>query len=151
MEAILAEKGARPGEAPAVAGAAVAGKCSQLEERASYQFMTLRGKEPLSLCIAARTNMCRAMELVYWNRLHDGRYRTNMGLRDAYTRVMVAQMSFWDPVAWIGTEHSVCVVHLHRMTAKRQKGGGFPEAFDLFWPLLAGVLRRQGCSLLFGD
>ena len=144
MEAILREKGCPPG---------TDAECDSLAKRASYEFLTIRGKEEHSLCVAARANVCRRVELKYWERRLDGRYKVFRSdlTKNAYTRVMIAEIEYDEPNAHFGTEITVCVVHLHHRTAKRESGGGFRESWDKFWPFLADLLRNYNVSILCGD
>ena len=158
MEAVLKQKGCAPGAAStgAAQGSAAAvaeAECASLVRRASYEFLTLRGREEHSLCVAARANVCRQVVLKYWERRLDGQYKTrsNGKLKNAYTRVMVAQIEFDNTNAHFGKEITVCVVHMHHMTAKQQKGDGFKQSWDSFWPFLADLLTRHDCNMLCGD
>ena len=134
MEAVLTNKGCAPGEASTGAAqgpaAAVAeAECASLVRRPSYEFLTLRGKEEHSLCVAARANVCIQVMLKHWERRLDGTYKKSKGgpRKCAYTRVMVAQIEFDEPNAHFGREITVCVVHLHHMTAKKQQGVASPR------------------------
>ena len=158
METVLQKRGCAPGAASTGAeggsAAAVAeAECASLVRRASYEFLTLRGREEHSLCVAARANVCSQVKLKYWERRVDGTYKSRPGRpkKNAYTRVMVAQIEFDEPNAHFGREITVRVVHMHYMMAKRQSGGGFRESWSSFWPFLAGLLGQMDCNILCGD
>ena len=68
MEALLRRKGH-------AASAVAEADCPALDRRASYEFLTLRGKEDSSLCVAARANVCKQVNLKYWERRNDGHYK----------------------------------------------------------------------------
>ena len=158
METILKKRGCAPGVASrgAAEGSAAAvavAECASLVRRASYEFLTLRGREEHSLCVAARANVCSRVVLKYWERRLDGKYKkpSSGPTKNAYTRVMVARIEFDEPNAHFGKEITVCVVHMHHMTAKKQPGGGFRDSWERFWPFLAGLLTKHDCNILCGD
>ena len=64
---------------------------------------------------------------------------------------MIAEIEYDEPNAHFGTDITVCVVHLHHRTAKRESGGGFKESWGQFWPFLAELLRDYNVSILCGD
>ena len=132
VESVLKQGGCAPGvastgAAQGSAAAAAEAECASLVRRASYEFLTLRGREEHSLCVAARANVCRQVVLKYWERRLDCQYKnqSNGQTKNAYTRVMVAQIEFDEPNAHFGKENTVCVVHMHYNMAKRQQGSGF--------------------------
>ena len=53
------------------------GDCPSLQKRAEYEYLTLRGSEPKSLCIAARASVCSSLGLLHWDRHVDGTYMTH--------------------------------------------------------------------------
>ena len=59
------------------------------------------------------SSMGNQLTLVFWERRFEGTYRIKKKDADAYTRVLVAKVSLDNPVACIGREHNVMVVHLH--------------------------------------
>ena len=153
-----AEGGSSNSDASAVCaarGRPQAGDCPSLQKRAEYEYLTLRGREQKSLCIAARSSVCRSLELLYWERHVDGVYTTHTGdgkkrhRVEAFSRIMVAELTFDHTYAEFGNKARVCAVHLHRMTAKACKG--FKQTAKEWWPKLAGVLQSYNVDILCGD
>ena len=104
------------------------GTCPELERRAEYQFMTLRGKDESSALCGVRTNMCKKLELLSEDRISDGIHKSESGKwANAYTRIMAVRVTLWSLVAYLGLSHACAVAHLHRYTAKRQPGSGFKK------------------------
>ena len=96
--------------------------CPKLEARTAYQFLTARGSEDFSVCIAVRANVCSELKVLYWQRIRDGEYKSSKGRTiAAYTRLLVAEATFDQSLAWFGNSANICCVHLHRMTAKSRK------------------------------
>ena len=154
MEQILRRTGEpRPagGDAPAAAGASTsAGDCPALRQRPAYEYLTLRGNEELSLCIAARANLCKQVDLVYWERRVDGTYKTESGKwKDGHTRIMVAELTFDATFATFGDKARVCAVHLHRGTAKFARN--FKVSAGTWWARLAKGLKEKDVDILAGD
>ena len=139
--------------APAAAGAsaaAAAGDCEALQRRPEYEYLTLRGREQSSLCIAARANLAKRVELLHWERSVDGHYKTGGGKKhQALSRIMVAEVSFDQTYALFQDKVRVCAVHLHRDTAKNSKG--FAAAHKAWWPKLADILKQHHVDVLCGD
>ena len=150
VQRLLEQKG-RPKPEPEVVRSTGQGACPELDRRAEYQFMTLRGKEESSILCGARTNLCQKLELLSWDRIYDGVYKNDGGkMTKAYTRLMTVRVTFWTPVAYLGESHACAVAHLHRNTAKRERGG-FKKAYTEFWDTLATALVQKECKVFCGD
>ena len=128
------------GPAAVVAGS---GPAAKLQSRAAFQFLTVRGSEDNSLCIAARANVCEQLQVLYWRRIFDGEYRTKHSKKAAYSRLLVAEATFDQSLAWFGKSLTICCAHLHYLTARCQKGGGFRESHVEFWKTLAEVIQEK--------
>ena len=128
---------------------AVAGVCPPpgLEGRESFEYLTLRGCEEISVLIGLRATMGNQLSLVSWDRRFEGTYKRKTKSLDAYTRVLVARVVLDNPVACIGREHNVMVVHLHHHLANNK----WPNKLNAFWPWLAEKLREHDVKVLMGD
>ena len=140
-EALLNTRGE---PAPAVAGVDAP---PGLEGRESYEYLTLRGSEEVSVLIGLRATMGNQLTLVFWERRWEGTYKKKKKDVDAYTRVLVAKVSLDHSVAFIGHEHNVMVVHLHHHLANNK----WPQRLRDFWPWLTNKLRQHDVKVLMGD
>ena len=138
-------------QAPAVAAPQQGGSGSGEQQRASYEYIVLRGNEHgNTLLMAGRAGIVDSMQQLRFDRRCDGRYKTGKdkgkpaATRAAYTRAMVADFGFKRPVC--GHDRAVfCNVHFHHLTAKRAPG--FAKANDSFWTYLASTV--VGCKVRF--
>ena len=63
--------------------------------------------------------------------------------------IMVAELPFDTTYTHFGQQALVCVVHLHRDTAKNYRG--FKEAHKTWWQRLAAILQDNNVDILCGD
>ena len=90
------------------------------------------------------------MELLHWERSVDGHYKTASGNKqEAFSMIMVAEVTFDQTYAHFGSKVRVCAVHLHRDTAKNYRG--FKQANKTWWQRLAWVLLENKVDILCGD
>ncbi len=120
-----------------------------LESRDSYEYLTLRGCEECSVLIGVRKQVGAALELLFWERRYEGRYkrRSGGGRADAYSRVMIAKVLLDHGVGFLGAPHNVMVIHLHCHLANNR----WPSKLRAFWPWLADKILRYNVSVLMGD
>ena len=153
VDASAAAGASTSGIPSASAAAGAKGETPLLEGRPEFEFVTIRGKERSSLCVAARKHVCAGMDLLFWERLVDGTYKSKKNAaKVAYTRILIVEVRFDSSYAHFGSSVTVCVVHLHRDTAKQNKNGkGFRAALDKWWPYLCDLLLKHGVDILCGD
>jgi hypothetical protein len=136
---------------PAVAGLqeepAVAAK---LETREGFEYFTVRGNEPASVLIAARTNTASGLKLLFWDRTNEGEYRSGPGSRTvAYTRTLIARVDLKNNVGFMGTKQTIMCMHLHYHVANNVKG--FRRQLVATWPRMASLINKYGVDVLMGD
>ena len=148
VDASAAAGASTSGIPSASAAAGAKGETPLLEGRPEFEFVTCRGKERSSLCVAARKHVCAGMDLLFWERLVDGTYKSKKNVEKvAYTRILIVDLRFDSSYAHFGSSVTVCVVHLHRDTAKQNKNGkGFRAALDKWWPYLRARLLEHDVS-----
>ena len=110
-------------------------------DRASYDYLSLRGRERASLLLGVRLNTGLRIEKTNWDRLCHGRYRTKL----AYTRGLVAKVHTHEDIGRIGNQHTVGVIHVHRHLAKDR----FSGELETFWDWLEE--RCRACDVIMGD
>lgn len=90
------------------------------------------------------------IELLAWNRRHEGNYKrkTNKGLAKAYSRIMVCEVTTDVPIGFLGRSHVVMACHMHHMLASGKFGA---KRFQEFWENLAQELGRWEIQVLMGD
>jgi hypothetical protein len=103
----------------------------------------MRGKEKHSLLIAARANLVNKMTLKKWTKRHDGTFGTKQ--MDAFSRILIVELEFEQPVGRLGTNIAFCNVHLHHDTAKRV------QRCASFFAELAECLQEHNVTFLGGD
>ena len=66
----------------------------RLQARDAYEYLTLRGCEDSRALIGIRKQMGNALDLLIWERRHEGRYRRRSGGGHAvaYSRCLIAQV-----------------------------------------------------------
>ncbi len=75
-----------------------------LLERDSWEYLTLRGREESSVLIGIRKQMGSALELLFWDRRFEGKYkrRSGRGKADAYSRCLIAKVTLDQNVGFFG-------------------------------------------------
>ena len=137
-------------ESPAVAGDSNHEGGSCFEARRSHEYITLRGKEEVSVLVGVRSAVAEKMELLLWDRKYEGDYKCRGGKKmKAYTRTLITKITLKHNVGWLGNELRVAVCHLHFAVANKNKG--FRKNNDSFWPWLAKELRKHAVHVLMGD
>ena len=118
--------------------------------RPTYEYLTIRGDEESSLLCAVRASVAESMELVFWEKKKDGKYKAKNGnYTNAYTRVMVSKITLRNHVGFWGSEMNVMVVHLHCQTAN--KAVGFRKTHQEFWDYLHKKVKEFSVDILMGD
>ena len=117
------------------------------EKRESYEYLTIRGCEEISLLIGLRANTGNDLSLVFWERRLEGTYKRKQRFHDAYTRVLVAKVTLDHPAPVIGRVHNVMVMHLHHDLANNN----WPDRLKAFWDWLEQKLRQYNVKVLMGD
>ena len=110
------------------------------------------GEPPGTCIVAARSSMCRSIDILYWKKTFDGTYKDGWGVkkikREAYSRFLVAKINWKEPM--MGQAATVvATVHMHRMTAKRATG--FAQGHTEFLTLVKANCHKYGVSILTGD
>ena len=129
---------------PAVAGAG--------GQRAEYQYVTVRPTEDSSLLVGCRVTHCTGLEVRYWHKRADSHYKrsnTDRTRATAYSRILVVTVAMPWTVDRLGDKHTVMAVHLHYMTAKKEKG--FAKAYKDSWDELCTVINQYNVDVLAGD
>ena len=122
---------------------------NQLFHRTAYQYDVVTGTENgNSLLVAARRNLTRSITRIYWTKRCDGQYTLQKKKKTANSRILVANVEFHKPVSG-HRSLTVCNVHFHYMTAKKQSG--FGTSHTRFWTELAAIIRGYGVQILAGD
>ena len=141
-EVLLSPSVAGLQEEPAVA--------AKLETREGFEYFTVRGNEPSSVLIAARTNTASGLHLLFWDRTNEGEYRTGPGSRSvAYTRTLIARVDLKNNVGFMGTKQTIMCMHLHYHVANNVKG--FRRQLVATWPRMASLINKYGVDVLMGD
>ena len=99
-----------------------------------------------------RTAVADSMELLLWERKHEGNYKSKDKRKKrmkAYTRTLMAKIMLKQNVGYMGKEIRVAVCHLHHQVANKSKG--FRRQNDAFWPWLANKLKEHNIQVLMGD
>ena len=117
------------------------------EKRESYEYLTIRGSEEISVLIGLRANTGNDLSLVFWERRFEGTYKKKKRFHDAYTRVLVAKVTLDHPAPVIGRVHNVMVMHLHHHLANNN----WPDRLKAFWGWLEQKLRQYNVKVLMGD
>ena len=75
-----------------------------LQARDAYEYPTLWGSEESSVLIGIRKQMGSALDLLFWERRHEGRYRRRSGggHADAYSRCLIAKVQMDQNVLVVG-------------------------------------------------
>ena len=65
-----------------------------MQARDAYEYLTLRGSEESNVLIGIRKQMGSSLELLVWERLHEGHYRRRRGggHADAHSRCLIAKV-----------------------------------------------------------
>ena len=83
-----------------------------------------KGYEDTSNLLAVRTAVADGMELLMWERRHEGNYK-GKGKRQkqmkAYTRTLMGKIMLKQKVGFMGKELRVVVVHLHFLVANKTR------------------------------
>ena len=135
----------------AVAGNADANAVQRFRVRGDRNFLAVRGAEASSVAIAVRQGIGTEIMATYFELREDGPYgkKVDGSKNMALTRVLGAQIQLAFAIPHFGKRIKVLTVHLHRHTAKREKG--FRLAYARFWPYLKRVLLQEGTQILMGD
>ena len=139
-------------EPAAVAASADAeGQERRFEDRPGYQYITIRGDEEDSVLIGVREESGNTLELLDWERREWGRYRRRSGGKEkaiAYSRSMIARVTTWNNVGFLGKEHQIMVVHMNNVLAN---GGFGTRKLTEYWDRLWGKIERFRVQVLMGD
>ena len=135
-------------------GAAVAGdpdtdEDHPLHSREEHAYMTLRGNEESSVCVAVRVETAESIEHLEWDRTYHKDYPCGQTTRKAYSRLLVASIRLHNNVGYIGKDLRVAVCHLHHHVAN--KVSGFRQENDKYWPRLADYMHKHRVHVLMGD
>ena len=89
------------------------------QEREGHDYWTLRGNEETSNLLAVRTAVADGMELLLWERKHEGYYKSRNKQKQmkAYTRILLAKIMLKHNVGYMGKEMRVALVHCHFQVA----------------------------------
>ena len=65
-----------------------------LQARDAYEYLTVRGSEESSVLIGIRKQTGSALEMLFWERRHEGTYKRThgKGKADAYSRCLIAKV-----------------------------------------------------------
>jgi hypothetical protein len=109
----------------------------------------LRGAEDSSVLIGVRQAVGNALELLFWERRHEGTYRRRSGggKAEAYSRCLVARVHTDGNVGFLGKAHNVMVLHVHNHLANNK----WPKRLEAFWPWLWDKLVKFDVRVLMGD
>ena len=120
-----------------------------LEYRDAYEYLTLRGSESSSVLLAIRKQMGTALELLSWERRHEGRYRRRKsgGRAHAYSRCLIVKVLMDQNVGFLGKSHTVMVLHVHNHLANNK----WPAKLKKFWTWLFEKVRDYRVQVLMGD
>ena len=121
-----------------------------LESRDSYRYLTLRGAEESSILIGIRQSTGMDLELLFWERRHEGAYKRSSGggQAQAYSRCIVARITTDSNVGFLGKTHNVMVIHVHNHLANNKFG---TQKLKAFWQWLVQKLEQYDVRVLMGD
>ena len=121
-----------------------------LENRDSYRYLTLRGAEESSILIGIRQSTGNDLELLFWERRHEGAYKrcSGRGHAEAYSRCIVARITTDSNVGFLGKTHNVMVIHVHNHLANNRFG---TQKLKAFWQWLLQKLKQYDVRVLMGD
>ena len=121
--------------------------------RNEHAYLTLRGAEKASVCLAVRVETAEDIELLYWERKYEGLYTSSTKTKNktgpkpkkkAYTRILIGRIKLHNNVGFIGRFLVVAVVHLHFTVGNNLKG--FKEQHQEFWDKLAALCKKYGST-----
>ena len=148
-------------EDPDAQDAAVAASQTQVQKflsRNEHAYVTLRGAEKASVCLAVRVETAEDIDLLHWERKYEGLYTSSTKTKNkltpkpkkkAYTRILIGRIKLHNNVGFIGRSLVVAVVHLHFTVGKNMKH--FKEGHQEFWNKIAEFCRTFGIDILLGD
>ena len=119
-----------------------------LRHRPRWQHLVLRGDEPKSLLIAARTRVTYKLETLYWHRYNAGVMRSSKKTTITYCRVLIVKILLDMPVAHYGRDLVIMLVHMHNNIANNKCG---PEALGRWWNWIGQLIAHFHPKLLAGD
>jgi hypothetical protein len=140
-----------PGEPAAATTGSLVGIEASLA-RASHEYVTIRGSEKHSLLLGVRKNNCRSLQLKQFLVKDEGTYRAkgaNKNKLQAATRALIADVSTHRNVGFIGSTHTVMVVHLHFTVAKGMQGKKKQKDTFIKWFLQAII--QYNVTVVMGD
>jgi hypothetical protein len=138
LEAFLQEPVADTVEAEAV----------EANQRRPFEYLTLRGQRAKALLLGVRGNSGSSLEISNYARLPHGTYETAaQGTFRARSEVMVGKVRTDNNIGWIGQEHTVLVVHLHKHFANH----AWPRSVPDFWEEFSDFVRERSPDILMGD
>ena len=88
-------------------------------------YWTLRGNEETSNLLAVRSAVADGVELLMWERKHEGNYKSKdkrQKQMKAYARTLMAKIMLKQNVGYMGKESRVVVVRLHFQVANKKQG-----------------------------
>jgi hypothetical protein len=123
--------------------------------RPSFAYLTIRGNERSSLMIAVRRELVQEFKCLAWKKMIDGHYRGKRKRQDgtyqkfqAYTRMMVCEITLNHTVGHIGKTQVIMNVHLHHKTANEMFGKKkLEERFETMFNLI----NEHKVTVLMGD
>ena len=115
------------------------------------------GDEPGPTCIVAgKRSMFKSITRLEWHKPSGGQFTpptkrkdgTKKDKVDAWSRILVAELEFWRPIAGLSYLR-VASVHMHRHPAARRQG--FKVGADDFWTGLHHRLQKLNVHIVGGD
>ena len=83
---------------------------SEDKKRKGFEYLTIRGQEPVSVLLGVRANTSRRMEVLEWHRIAHGKHEGTI----CYSRTMLCRIYTDDSVGQLGRSHTCRIIHLHR-------------------------------------
>ena len=120
-----------------------------LAARPGFEYWTVRGNEERSNLLAVRKNVGRQPELLLWDRVFEGEYKTKKGRANAYSRFLICKVNLTTNVGFFGEAMVIMVVHLHFKVAHHDKG--LRKNQLAFWGKLVELIRRYDVCVVMGD